>query len=146
MYEVVKYRFMTSSYIVAEQVTLILVITTSGKFAVTTLFNMVYLYTSELYPTSVRAMGLSVSSFFARVGSMLAPLAVDLVSADTCIWPFALVHACSRSDLLKRPCLIPGRVLPRSAAHLLLSPLLLRSRTLARTSGNARHDASADVR
>ena len=59
---------------------LILVLTTSGKFAVTTLFNMMFIYASEVYPTSVRAMGLSASCFFARIGSVLAPFAVELVS------------------------------------------------------------------
>ena len=55
-------------------------VVTSGKFAITTIFNMVYIFASELYPTSVRALGLSVSSFCARVGSVLAPFAVELVS------------------------------------------------------------------
>ena len=66
---------------VADLTTVILTVTTAGKFAVTTLFNMLYIYSSELYPTDARVMGLSVSSCFARVGSVLSPFAVELVRA-----------------------------------------------------------------
>ena len=123
---------------------LVLLVVMCGKFAVTAIFNMMHIFASEMYPTSVRTMGLSVSSFFARLGSMLAPLALELVSPS--LTPKLVPYSCKLKALHARLCVISGRVLPRSATHLLLSPLLLRSRTLARTSGNARHDASADVR
>ena len=55
----------------------------SEKFAVTTLFGMIYLFTSELYPTSVRAKGLSICSFSARVGSIVAPFTAELVKLFT---------------------------------------------------------------
>ena len=37
-------------------------------------FNIVYLYTSELFPTSFRATVFGLTNFFARIGGVLAPL------------------------------------------------------------------------
>eukprot|EP00088_Acartia_fossae_P013335 TRINITY_DN16988_c0_g1_i5.p1 TRINITY_DN16988_c0_g1~~TRINITY_DN16988_c0_g1_i5.p1 ORF type:complete len:543 (+),score=70.92 TRINITY_DN16988_c0_g1_i5:58-1686(+) len=46
-----------------------------GKFAITASFAMVYLYAAELFPTVIRNSGMATSSFFARVGSVIAPFA-----------------------------------------------------------------------
>ena len=44
-----------------------------GKFAITASFAMVYQYAAEMFPTVVRNIGVGSSSFFSRIGSILAP-------------------------------------------------------------------------
>ena len=45
-------------------------------------FAIAYLYTAELFPTSVRNVAVGAASTFARVGSMSAPYIVDLLVRD----------------------------------------------------------------
>ncbi|XP_077364407.1 solute carrier family 22 member 13-like isoform X2 [Festucalex cinctus] len=45
-----------------------------GKFASTASFTIVYVYTAELYPTTLRQSGVGLNSVCARVGGILAPL------------------------------------------------------------------------
>uniref|UniRef100_UPI00358E88F6 solute carrier family 22 member 6-B-like isoform X1 n=1 Tax=Myxine glutinosa TaxID=7769 RepID=UPI00358E88F6 len=45
-----------------------------GKGALAGSFNIVFLYTGELYPTVIRQNGLGTTATMARVGGMLAPL------------------------------------------------------------------------
>lgn len=54
-------------------------------------FVVVYLYSTELFPTVVRNAAVGVSSMSARVGSMLAPFVVDLRSVA--LWLPPLVFA-----------------------------------------------------
>ncbi|GFT50775.1 organic cation transporter protein [Nephila pilipes] len=49
-----------------------------GKFCVTGSFGLLYLYTSEIFPTGVRNVTLGSCSMCARVGSILAPFMRDL--------------------------------------------------------------------
>ena len=44
-----------------------------GKAGATMGFSGIYLYSSELYPTDVRNVGLGTSSVCARVSGMIAP-------------------------------------------------------------------------
>ncbi|KAK1885142.1 Solute carrier family 22 member 13 [Dissostichus eleginoides] len=50
------------------------VVAVVGKFAATTSFSIVYVYTAELYPTSLRQNGVGLNSMCARVAGILAPL------------------------------------------------------------------------
>uniref|UniRef100_H2V5V1 Solute carrier family 22 member 13b n=1 Tax=Takifugu rubripes TaxID=31033 RepID=H2V5V1_TAKRU len=50
------------------------VVAVFGKYSITGAFSTAYLYTAELFPTNLRQNGLGISSMFARVGGILAPL------------------------------------------------------------------------
>jgi len=50
-----------------------------GKIGIATVFSFSYLWCSEFYPSTLRSTLLGLSSLFARVGSILAPIIVDLV-------------------------------------------------------------------
>uniref|UniRef100_A0A3Q1CB30 Major facilitator superfamily (MFS) profile domain-containing protein n=1 Tax=Amphiprion ocellaris TaxID=80972 RepID=A0A3Q1CB30_AMPOC len=50
------------------------VVAVLGKFAATASFSTVYVYTAELYPTTLRQNGVGLNSTFARVAGILAPL------------------------------------------------------------------------
>jgi len=49
-----------------------------GKFGMTIGFCIIYLWSAEIYPTSVRNSMMGLSSTFARVGSLAAPWIADL--------------------------------------------------------------------
>lgn len=49
-----------------------------GKLGITAAFGTVYLYTSELLPTSCRTAALGISSMCGRVGSIASPYIATL--------------------------------------------------------------------
>ncbi|XP_054732985.1 solute carrier family 22 member 3-like [Anastrepha obliqua] len=53
-----------------------------GKFMITTAFQILYFFTSEIFPTNVRNSLLCVCSMVGRVGSMLAPQTPLLAKYD----------------------------------------------------------------
>jgi MFS family permease len=62
-----------------------------GKTAVTCAFGTVYLYTSELYPTPVRTLGVGISSMVGRVGAMASPYVA--LMAHWAVWVPAAAFA-----------------------------------------------------
>lgn len=52
-----------------------------GKLGITISFAVLYTYTAEMMPTSLRSCGVGASSTFARFGAMLAPFVPLLVSS-----------------------------------------------------------------
>ena len=60
---------------------LLATLTLTSKFFITMAFATAYQYTTELYPTVIRAVGLSCGNFWARAGAVVAtymPLMVTL--------------------------------------------------------------------
>ncbi|KAK1790384.1 hypothetical protein P4O66_014281, partial [Electrophorus voltai] len=63
--------------------------------------NVVYIYTAEVYPTSVRATGMGLCTSFSRIGDIIAPFIVQVLfytvycCLSLCCWPwgpFALAY------------------------------------------------------
>ncbi|XP_066103951.1 solute carrier family 22 member 16 [Saccopteryx bilineata] len=60
------------------------VATMAGKFAIGSVFGLIYLYTAELYPTVVRTRAMGSGSMVSRAGSIVAPISLYFSS----IWIF----------------------------------------------------------
>ena len=75
-----------------------------GKAMVCIIFTVVYVHSSELFPTEVRNVGVGTASMCARVGSMVAPYLgrrlVRVPDIGLCLlWPLCWAHA-----IIKRRC------------------------------------------
>ncbi|XP_050718793.1 organic cation transporter protein-like isoform X1 [Eriocheir sinensis] len=57
----------------------LLALTLLGKCCITCAFGIIYVFTSEMFPTSVRSTVLGLCSTCARIGAMLAPFSDQLV-------------------------------------------------------------------
>ena len=57
---------------------LVVMLVMLGKFCASASYAIIYLYSSELFPTSIRNSGMGACSMFARIGSMVAPLINEL--------------------------------------------------------------------
>ena len=63
---------------VIEDMTLRLVFSLIGKFGCSAAFSIVFLYTAELFPTSMRNSAVGMCSTLARFGGILAPTVAEL--------------------------------------------------------------------
>ena len=64
----------------------IMLLSLIGKFAVSTAFALLYVYTTELFPTEARNKGMGLSSVAARFGGILAPFVSLLVRTNFIIY------------------------------------------------------------
>lgn len=53
-----------------------------GKFGIAISFDVMYIYTSELFPTSVRGASISISHLVGRIAAILAPQTPLMVSSQ----------------------------------------------------------------
>ncbi|MPC27524.1 Organic cation transporter protein [Portunus trituberculatus] len=58
-----------------------------GKMSISSVFQILTLYSSELFPTEVRIRGTSMAFMMSRVGSMTSPFITDLLTLHSCIHP-----------------------------------------------------------
>ena len=56
-----------------------------GRFAITAAYSSAYLYSTEIFPTSLRSIGLSFCTLVGRIGAVLAPYIASVVG-DTYIY------------------------------------------------------------
>jgi len=50
-----------------------LILGLGSKLAIAGCFNVIYVYTCEIFPTSLRTVAVGVTSLAARIGSIIAP-------------------------------------------------------------------------
>jgi len=58
-----------------------------GKLVIGGAYALVYLYATELTPTLLRTYGLGTASTVGRIGSILAPVVVDIVGRENKTYP-----------------------------------------------------------
>jgi len=51
----------------------------TGKFASCIVYSLIYLYASEMMPTSIRTYAIGIASMVGRIGSASAPIIVDVL-------------------------------------------------------------------
>jgi MFS family permease len=66
-----------------------------ARFGITSIFSIMYTYSTEVYPTVIRAKGLGMNTLFARFASILVPVIVEylnpfLIFASLCFVGFLL--------------------------------------------------------
>ncbi|XP_071955103.1 organic cation transporter protein-like [Antedon mediterranea] len=71
----------------------VLVFAMIGKLCITASYGIVYLYSAELYPTTVRNIGLGFSSICARVGGVSAPYILLIGDYTSIVMPLILFGA-----------------------------------------------------
>jgi hypothetical protein len=52
-----------------------------ARFGITSIYSLMYTYSTEVYPTIIRAKGLGTNALFARFASVLVPVVLEFVNA-----------------------------------------------------------------
>ena len=60
-------------FIPQDQTWLLITLSMLGKLAITSSYGTVYIFSAELFPTSVRNVGMGAASMSARLGGILCP-------------------------------------------------------------------------
>ncbi|KAG7176024.1 Organic cation transporter protein-like 13 [Homarus americanus] len=71
---------LTLPFIPARIGWLIVTLALVGKMTITSVFNIIFLYASDLFPTEVRTRGMGTSLMMSRVGSMTSPFINDYLN------------------------------------------------------------------
>ncbi|OWF42245.1 putative transporter SVOPL [Mizuhopecten yessoensis] len=80
-------------------------------------FNFVYIYTAEVYPTTVRTLGIGTASAWARVGAMLTPFVAQVLldqSLSAAVWVYGSLGLIAAICSWTLPIETKSRVLPQS--------------------------------
>ncbi|XP_047740911.1 organic cation transporter protein-like [Hyalella azteca] len=94
-----------TAFLPAEASAAIVVLSLIGKFGAAAAFGALYVYGSEVFPTSHRSTGLGCCSMFARAAGVIAPL-VDLLGKSNPTLPlllFGILAAVSAFSMLFLP-------------------------------------------
>ena len=51
-----------------------------ARFGITGVYSIMYTYSTEIYPTSIRAKGLGINTLFGRLAAIMVPVIVELVN------------------------------------------------------------------
>lgn len=73
----------------------VVIFSQSGKVAITAAFQLVWMYTAELYPTMYRSLAVGLGSVFARIGAMCSPYINDILGEEEVWGPSALFGSVS---------------------------------------------------
>ncbi|XP_018008787.1 organic cation transporter protein [Hyalella azteca] len=95
----------STAFLPAEASTVIVVLSLIGKFGAAAAFSALYVYASEVFPTSHRSTGLGCCSVFASFAGVIAPL-VDLLGKLNPALPlllFGILAAVSAFSMLFLP-------------------------------------------
>lgn len=63
-----------------------------GKASIVSCFCIIFIYSSEVFPTVIRTVGVGTCAFWGRVGSLLAPQIRLLVNKLTEIFSVSLLY------------------------------------------------------
>ncbi|XP_060075851.1 putative transporter SVOPL [Ylistrum balloti] len=80
-------------------------------------FNFVYIYTAEVYPTTIRTLGIGTASAWARVGAMLTPFVAQVLldqSLTAAVWVYGSLGLAAALCSCTLPIETKSRVLPQS--------------------------------
>ncbi|MCL4140113.1 UNVERIFIED_CONTAM: hypothetical protein GTU68_037275 [Idotea baltica] len=56
---------------------LVIIAAMAGKFFISSAYQILYLVSTEVFPTEIRLQGIGTSSFVSRIGSLIAPYVTD---------------------------------------------------------------------
>ncbi|XP_045173106.2 putative transporter SVOPL isoform X2 [Mercenaria mercenaria] len=81
------------------------------------MFNFVYIYTSEVYPTTIRTLGIGTASSWARVGAMITPFLAQVLldaSLTAAVWVYGGIGITCAICAICLPIETKGRELPQT--------------------------------
>ncbi|GMS97560.1 hypothetical protein PENTCL1PPCAC_19735, partial [Pristionchus entomophagus] len=87
------YSICTAALVVCMTRTWIIAVLFVGRAVMAGAFQTGYIYTAEVYPTTLRALGLGAAGGWARVGSMATPIVAQVLSSYNLIIP-AIIYTC----------------------------------------------------